>query len=54
MTNEQLKKHMRILVDELNRRQQSKDVSAMAGICQDLFAVSSAVQQALIDNNCLP
>ncbi len=54
MTNEQLKEHMLILVVELSRRRQSKDPAAMAGICQDLFAVSNAVQQALIDNNCLP
>lgn len=54
MSNEELKRHMQILVNELNKRTANKDISVKAGICQDLFAVQNAVQQALIDNNCLP
>lgn len=53
MTNKQLKEHMLLLVSEFSRRKASRDISEN-NICQDLFEVSNAVQQALIDNNCLP
>jgi len=68
MSDHELKMHLQALVKELERRRKPKDEldkilqqqqqqltpTPAPNICNDLFAVSTAIQRALIDNGCLP
>ena len=62
MSDHELKMLLKMLVKELERRRKPKDETIQQqltptpapNICNDLFAVSTAIQRALIDNGCLP